>query len=168
MQNKNLRPCSELKKFKCQVIKSTKLKRVAHLKNMKKPFQNNIFIPTHLREAEETMLPLFAHCVQLFQKEMFISGPSTCCETAQTHQGHSNQQSSIQKDSYPHHEMPSLSSLMIKIKKAGFYFNIFSLFKGQISDFSGEAQLTQRLTCLLFSAYSVLKWHCHMHPRTWE
>lgn len=76
-----------IKKLKRYVIKSTKLKRVAHLKNMKKPFQNNIFIPTHLREAEETMFPLSAHCVQLFQKEMFTPGPSTRCEVMQTHSG---------------------------------------------------------------------------------
>lgn len=65
-------------------MKSTKL-RVAHLKNMQKNFQKDTFIPTHLKEAEEIMSPLFSHCVQLFQKEMLTTDPSIPCKTVQTH-----------------------------------------------------------------------------------
>lgn len=67
-----------------------------------------------------------------------------------------------------HHEMPSLSSVMVGIKKEDIYSNIFSLPKGQLADFSGAAQWTSRLTSLLLSVYSAPKHCCHVYPKTME
>lgn len=43
------------------------------------------FVPAHLKEAKEIMFPLFSCCEQLFQEELFLTGPSTPCKAEQSH-----------------------------------------------------------------------------------